>query len=385
MTRETKRIIFQIALFIVTFVTTTLAGAEWAYGKSIFLPDYAWADFLSGMSFSIPLLLILTVHEFGHYFAAIFHRIKTSLPYYIPIPPIPYLLIFSLGTFGAVIRMRSKPRTNVQIFDVGLAGPLAGFVVAIILLVYGFSTLPPLEYIYQFHPEYKQFGADYINHVYTAEYMKAHGPVGDIIIGKNLIFLIAEKFVSDPSRIPNSHELMHFPLLLGVYFALFITSLNLLPIGQFDGGHVTYGLFGFKKHKIIATVFFVGIVFYAGLGNPYLSSTLPPFQLLFNTALYVLFLYFAFSSFRQSPQLTWMYALVMATAHLLLSMTAPQIKGFTGWLLLALILVKLIGIEHPPSEIEQPLDGRRIMLGWIALIVFILCFSLSPLQIEFIG
>lgn len=385
MNKETKRIILQVFLFITTFITTTLAGAEWAYGKSVFVSGYTWNDFVSGMSFSVPLLLILTVHEFGHYFVALFHKVKTSLPYYIPIPPIPYLLLFSLGTFGAVIRLRSKPQTNVQVFDIGLAGPLAGFVVAIVLLIYGFSTLPPVDYIFQFHPDYRQFGADYMHHVYSPAYMKAHGPVGDIVIGKNLLFLIAEKFVSDPARIPNSHELMHYPLLLGVYFALFVTSLNLVPIGQFDGGHVTYGLFGYRKHKIIATVFFVGIIFCAGLGNPYIALNLPPFELLFNTILYTLFLYFAFTALRQSRQKTFMYALVMVAAHMLLMLIAPAAKGYTSWLLLALILGKLIGIEHPPSEIEQPLDEKRIVLGWISLIVFLLCFSPEPLQIEFIG
>src|SRR5688500_1311755 len=117
MDKETKRIILQAVLFIVTFITTTLAGSEWIYGKSVFLGDYTWQDFVNGMAFSVPLLLILTVHEFGHYFMAMYHKIKTSLPYYIPIPPIPFL--FSFGTFGAVIRLREKPQTTQQTFDIG--------------------------------------------------------------------------------------------------------------------------------------------------------------------------------------------------------------------------------------------------------------------------
>ena len=91
MRKEHKRIFFQVALFTTTFITTTLAGAQWAYGRSVFDPDYKWQDFNSGLEFSIPLLLILTVHEFGHYFVAMFHKVKASLPYYIPIPPIPFL------------------------------------------------------------------------------------------------------------------------------------------------------------------------------------------------------------------------------------------------------------------------------------------------------
>jgi membrane-associated protease RseP (regulator of RpoE activity) len=189
MTREGRRIVLQVVLFILTFITSTLAGAEWAYSKSILSGNYSWSDFVSGMSYSVPFLLYLTVHEFGHYFTAIYHKVKTSLPYYIPIP-------FSIGTLGAFIRLRARPASNIQQFDIGIAGPLAGFVVAVILLIYGFSTLPPAEYIFQFHPEYKQFGADYAKYVYAPEFLKGKNIV-DFTIGKNLIFLLAEQFVDD--------------------------------------------------------------------------------------------------------------------------------------------------------------------------------------------
>lgn len=88
MSKETKRIILQAFLFIATFVTTTIAGAEWTYGKSVYVA-FTWDDFVSGMHFSIPFLLILTVHEFGHYFTARKNQVNSSLPYYIPIPPFP--------------------------------------------------------------------------------------------------------------------------------------------------------------------------------------------------------------------------------------------------------------------------------------------------------
>src|SRR5688572_17568866 len=172
------------SLFAVTFVTTTLAGAEWVYGKSILMPGYTMNDFLSGLSYSIPFLLILTVHEFGHYFTAAYNKIKASLPYYIPLPPLPLML----GTLGALIRIRSRIHSTQQNFDIGIAGPLAGFVVALALLYYGFATLPPPEYIYQFHPEYEQYGLDYADHVYTPEVLQQEGVI-DIVIGKNLLFL----------------------------------------------------------------------------------------------------------------------------------------------------------------------------------------------------
>lgn len=382
MQKETKRVLLQIGLFIITFITTTLAGTEWAYGRSVFAPDYSWDDFTKGLSFSVPLLLILTVHEFGHYFMAMYHKVKASLPYYIPIPPIPGLPLFSIGTFGAVIRLRSRPYSNLQHFDIGLAGPLAGFVVAVALLIYGFSTLPPVDYVFQFHPEYEQFGANYADYVYTPEYIKQQKGFIDIQIGKNLLFLIAEQFVDDPSRIPNGHELMHYPLLMAVFLALFVTSLNLLPIGQLDGGHVVYGLFGFKKHRIIASLFFVAIMFYAGINNPYIQLTLPKGELVLNTVLYVFFLYFAFLGLGLKRRDTIMYALIIVALQFVLMMVAPDVKGYSGWLLLGFLLGRFIGIHHPPSEIEQPLDARRITLGWITLLVFVLCFSPAPISIE---
>jgi membrane-associated protease RseP (regulator of RpoE activity) len=395
MTREHRTIAIQILLFIITFCTTTCAGSEWA-GNSLFAldkqqniifnPEYTWSSFLSGLQFSIPLLTILTVHEFGHYFVAMYHKVKSSLPYYIPIPPIPGFFP-ALGTLGAVIRMRQTPRSNVQVFDVGIAGPLAGFVVAIAFLIYGFSTLPPVEHVFKFHPEYKQYGAGYADIVYTEEFMREHSPKGayDVVIGKNLMFLIAEQFVSDKSRIPNSHELMHYPFLVGVYFALFFTAFNLFPVGQFDGGHVTYGLFGYRKHKTIATIFYVALIFYAGLGTSFLSMALPKSKLALYVALYAVFVYVLFTSLKQPRQKTFMFALLMVAAHLLLSWLFPRLHGFESWLILALLLGKLVGIAHPPSEIEQPLDPKRIALGWISIFIFLLCFHPAPLVVVLIG
>jgi membrane-associated protease RseP (regulator of RpoE activity) len=154
---EHRRVLLQVLLFLTTLATTTIAGAEWTYGKSIFMPDYSWADFASGFQFSIPFLLILTVHEFGHYFTSKYYKIKVTLPYYIPLPPFP----FSIGTMGAVIRLRSRVYSKKQNFDIGLAGPLAGFIMTLVILFYGFRTLPEPEYIFTIHPEYKAYGLNY--------------------------------------------------------------------------------------------------------------------------------------------------------------------------------------------------------------------------------
>ena len=373
----------QVALFVITLISATAAGSQWAYQTSVFSGEYTWADFSKGFAYSVPLLLILTVHEFGHYFVAMYHKVKASLPYYIPIPPIPFLP-FNLGTMGAVIRLRSRPYSNVQNFDIGIAGPLAGFVVALFVLYYGFQTLPPHDYIFQFHPEYAEYGENYADVVYTDEFIKDRGPVLDVKIGTNLIFWLFAKTVDDPSRVPNAHELMHYPLLLACYIALFVTCLNLLPIGQLDGGHVVYGLFGFKTHRIIARGFFLALIFYAGLGLSYIDPALPQDELLLGIAGYLLFLFMSFRGLNLPTVETLMYVLLMFAVQFSLMVYVPGIRGYEGWLLFAFILGRFIGIEHPPCEIEQPLDSNRVILGWIALLMFILCFSPAPIQFQVI-
>ena len=371
MSSDQKRVLIQLALFVTTFITTTLAGAELSFGRSILMDDYTWSDFFSGLEFSIPFLLFLTVHEFGHYFVAVYHKVKVTLPYYIPVPPIIFPI--SIGTFGALIRIREKIYSKKQNFDIGLAGPLAGFAVGLIVLFYGFTHLPEPEYIYQFHPEYEPYGLNYADVVY--ENQKEN--TVDIIIGKNLLFLFFEKFVADPSRVPNPHEIMHYPIILAGFLALIFTFLNLLPIGQLDGGHVVYGLFGYKTHRLIATIFFISLVFYTGLGA--LSPADPDITWKIPAALAIL--YVALSGLKLSQRDTIMYALITIAILLLLSWQYPNLKGYSGWLVFVLLIGRFVGIDHPPSEIEEPLDSKRIVLGWIALIIFIICLAPSPLEI----
>ena len=371
MNSDQKRVLIQLALFITTFITTSLAGAEWTYGRSVFMPDYSWQDFFSGMEFSIPFLLILTVHEFGHYFIAMYHKVKATLPYYIPIPPLP----FSIGTMGAVIRLREKVYSKKQNFDIGLAGPLAGFVVALIILFYGFTHLPEPEYIFQIHPEYEQYGLNYADVVYQDQKENTI----DIIIGRNLLFVFFENFVADPARVPNPHEIMHYPLLFAGFLSLVFTFLNLLPIGQLDGGHVVYGLFGYKIHRIIASAIFIALMFYAGIGV--VTPRDPPESLLYWIPGSIAFLYLALSGLGLPKRDTIMYALIMFAGLFLLSWLYPTLEGYSGWLLFGFLIGRFIGIQHPPSEIEEPLDAKRIILGWLALLIFIICFTPAPLTI----
>lgn len=372
MNPKLKTSLIHASLFIVTFITTTMAGAEWTHGKNILAGDYSWADFYSGLPYSICFLSILTAHEFGHYFTAIYNRVKTSLPYYIPLPPIPMML----GTLGALIRLKQHVGSTKKNFDIGIAGPLAGFVVALAFLFYGFTHLPPPEYIFQIHPEYEQYGLDYANYVYAPGFL----PEGtlNIYLGKNLLFLFFEKFVADPVRLPNVHELIHYPFLFAGFLALVFTSINLLPIGQLDGGHVLYGLAGYKWHRRIASIVFLGFLFYAGLGYVHPSEGLE--VLIYKIPLFVGFHYLAMRGLQLSTKDTWMYALGLFAVQYLIVTVFPAVHGYSGWLLFAFLIGRFIGIQHPPSEDEQPLSSGRVMLGWLALIIFILCFTPNPLE-----
>ncbi|MDZ4716211.1 MAG: site-2 protease family protein [Cytophagales bacterium] len=368
-----RKILLHLGLFLATFATTTLAGAEWTHGRSVFMPDYSWADFLSGMPYSVPFLLILSLHEFGHYFTAIHYKVRTTLPYYIPLPPLPFMF----GTLGALIRLKSRVSSKLQNFDIGIAGPLAGFVGTLGVLWYGFATLPPPEYIFQFHPEYQQFGLEYGKYVYASSFL-SEGTV-DVVIGKNLLYVFFEQFVGDASRIPNVHEIIHYPYLFSGFLALVFTSINLLPIGQLDGGHVLYGLVGYQRHRMIASGVFVLFLFYAGLGA--LTYFGPAKDPLWYIPLYVGFLYLSLLGMRRSRQDTLMIAMILFSVQFLLAWIIPGIKGYPGWLLFAFLIGRFIGIEHPPCELEESLSTERKLLGWFALAVFVVSFAPAPLEV----
>lgn len=371
-----RKVLLHLGLFLLTFLTTTLAGTEWVHGKSVFMDGYSWQDFVSGMPYSIPFLLILSTHEFGHYFTAIHYKVRTTLPYYIPLPPLPLMF----GTLGALIRLKSRVPTKQQNFDIGIAGPLAGFVAAVAVLWYGFATLPAPEYIFQFHPQYQQFGEEYAKYVYTPQYLP-EGTV-DVILGKNLIFIFFEKFVANPERIPNVHEIIHYPFLFAGFLSLVFTSINLFPIGQLDGGHVVYGLLGFRGHRLVATVVFVGFMFYGGLG--FVSTDIPLMEQKGTILFHFFLLYFGFRGFRLPWKDTLMYAAAIFSVQYLLSIYVPFLNGYSAYLPFVALIGGFGGIAHPPSEIEDPLTEGRKILGWVALLVFIVCFTPAPIEMALV-
>ena len=263
MSQRFKSYLLHGGLFLITLITTTLAGAEWMFGR-LFIPfegmqTLGWPEFLAGFQFSVPFLAILTVHEFGHYFTAKANRVQVTLPYYIPLW---FGIGQTIGTLGAFIRIKDFINSRRKYFDIGIAGPLAGFVVALVVLWYAFTHLPPPEFIFTIHPEYQKWGLDY------AKYAYQHMPEGGAFtLGDNLLFSFFKTYVADPARLPHPNEITHYPFVLAGYLALFFTSLNLIPIGQLDGGHILYGLIGRKRFQVVSPVLFTAFAFFAGLGT----------------------------------------------------------------------------------------------------------------------
>lgn len=415
MNKETKRIIFQVGLLLLTFVTTTLAGAEWMHGwLFLYVPNpLGWNDFLDGMQYSIPFLLILTTHEFGHYFTARYHKVKVSLPYYFPFW-LGFIGSMSLGTFGAFIRIRERLKSVSETFDIGVAGPLAGFVMALAVLFYGFTHLPPKEHIFDIHPEYQLFGDNYEDIVYEKDtfYLKSdlakiapmeagrfesdtiymnHDDAPSIQVGTTLLFDYMKKHwvpEDQVDRLPNDHEIMHYPFLLAGFFALMFTALNLLPIGQLDGGHVVFGLFGQKIHSYISKGFYLIAIVYAGLGvgflglvNPFIMNR-PKVDLLIDVALYIGIIYFLLLRVFRYPATRLMIALGILVLQYGILYVFPHAEGYNGWFLFILLLGRYLRVQHPPALIREPLTPLRQALGWLALIIFIISFSLQPLIIS---
>ncbi len=306
-----------IVLFFVSIITTILAGMEWISPTP---GPYSIGELIQAVPYSFSVLFIIGVHEFGHYFAAKFHKVDTTLPYFIPFPPIAGFLNF--GTMGAVIKTRTAVRDNKTMFDIGVAGPIAGFIAAIIVLVYGYTHLPGVEYILKIHPDYfsPDYGKDAIN----------------LQFGNTIIFSIFNSVFASPDQfIPPMSEIYHYPYLTAGWLGLFITAMNMIPVGQLDGGHVIYSMFGTKKHEAIASISMIVLVVLgvAGVLDTFLD------------------LGFQF--------------------------------GWTGWLLWALILNFVIKVKHPPVWHFEPLDTKRMILGYFSLLILIISFSPNPFIISF--
>lgn len=294
----------QLLLFALTLATTTIVGAE---NYAFFTLDYSQVvalmksellgpairerfSLINGLWYSLTILGILGCHEMGHYVACLYYNIVATRPYFLPLPPSDFTMT---GTLGAFIRVRSRFPDKKALFDVGVAGPIAGFVIAVPTLFAGIamSRVEPIP------PD-----------------MPA-----TIWLGEPLLFKLAQWMMLGP--IPDGYTVTMHPMAFGAWFGLLATALNLFPIAQLDGGHISYAVFGRRSVKIT-------------------------------------------------------YATIAAA----IALTIFSLSWLV-WTGLMLLMLRLIGPHHPPTlDDDVPLGRGRMMVAAFAIVMFALCFTPEPLS-----
>ncbi len=272
-----------------------------------------------GLPYSLALLFVLSSHEFGHYLAARYHGIDVTLPYFIPFPSVPGFINF--GTMGAVIRTKSFVPSNRVMFDIGVYGPIAGFIASLLVLVYGFTHLPDIDYLLSIHP-------NYLSNAYGTG-------VISIEFGDTLLFAILRALLTDSTQfVPPMSEVYHYPFLCVGWFGLFITAMNMIPVGQLDGGHIFFSMFGSDTHEKIARLALATLVVLGTIGI---------------------------------ADIYWDWGLRI---------------GWIGWLIWAAILRYVIKLKHPPVGMFVDLGATRKVLGYLSILILILSFSPSPFIVD---
>lgn len=278
---------------VLTLLTTTLVGVvlthSFQLGRELDLDQYLNVFgtlqahpmlLLDGLAFSITLMTILLAHELGHYFACRYYDIDASLPYFLPCPS-------PIGTLGAFIRIRSPIYTRQALFDVGIAGPLAGFALLLPAMIIG---------------------------VAESKIIPGIAERGDLVFGTPAIERFFE-WILFP-HVPAANILLH-PIARAAWVGTLATALNLLPIGQLDGGHILYAFTG-RRHKALSRIFILALV---PIGYFYSPSW-------------------------------WVWA----------------------------ALLFFFALRHPVIYDITPLDRTRVALGLLALAIFLLTFTLTPLR-----
>jgi membrane-associated protease RseP (regulator of RpoE activity) len=275
-------------LFLLTVFSTFIAGAL-PFGAIPFInfdPLREPVSVRHGIQFAATLLAILVTHEFGHYFTARFYRASVSLPYFIPVPP-PFLF----GTLGAIIRMRSPARDRDSLFDIAVAGPLAGLAVAVPALWLGLLWS-------------------------RVESIPAGGSIafGDSLLTGFLTYL---RF----GRIPAGQDVFIHPVALAAWVGLFVTALNLFPVGQLDGGRIAYALFG-ARHRAVSIGTFLAVL---ALG---------------------------------------------------------AVAGAPNWFVFGALVFLIVGFQHaPPLDDVTPVSRGRYVVGVVCLLLLIALIPPVPIQI----
>ncbi|MFM7174740.1 MAG: site-2 protease family protein [Caldilinea sp.] len=292
-------------LFLLTVVSTLFVGS--LYSDVALEFQSAWdllhpANLARGLPFAASLLGILAAHEFGHYFAARYHKVAVTLPYFIPMP-------LTFGTLGAFIQLKEPIPDRRKLFDIGVAGPLAGLLLAIPLLLVGLSTsevaIPP--------------------------------PNTPLMLKGNSLLYLAAKWLLFGALLPDpatGRDVFMNQVTFAAWIGLLVTALNLLPVGQLDGGHTVFALFGRKARYInLAAVGLLALL--ATAGFPFVQELLP----------------------------------------------ALASVGYTGWFLWLFLILTLIGVEHPPAlDDVTTLDPRRRLVGIVVIVLFVLLFVPVPLR-----
>ena len=282
-----------LILFLLTVVSTTYAGglhyASFLVGFSERIPDISLASLLlHGLWYSVSILAILGCHELGHYYACRYYRVDASRPYFLPMP---FLLT---GTLGAFIRIRAPIPGKRALFDIGIAGPIAGFIVALPLLLGGMH----MSTVVRVPP-------DFSGQVYE--------------LGEPLLFKAAEWLTF--GTVPDGYSVNMHPMAFAAWFGMLATALNLFPIGQLDGGHISYAVLG-RRSTIVTMVMVLCLI-----GLTFVSTS-------------------------------WLV-----------------------WTVLTVVMLLTFGPNHPRTIDEDiPLDTDRLWLAAFAVLMFVLCFTPSPIQ-----
>lgn len=291
------RLWVQLVLLALTLFTTTFAGGCHYYS---FMQDLATAGqadipapditapgfYLHGLWYSLTILAILGVHEMGHYVACLRYGVIATRPYFLPAP------VLLTGTLGAFIRIKSRIPNKTALFDIGIAGPLAGFVVAVPALFIGLML-----------SRVDKLPAD---------------SSGLIELGEPLLFQFAAWLVW--GTVPEGSSINMHPMAFAAWFGLLATALNLFPVAQLDGGHISYAVLGARSTFV--TLFMVGVaVFLATLSS------------------------------------SWIV-----------------------WTILLVVMLMTLGPRHPPTLYDdEPINRQRVVLAAVAMIILALCFTPAPI------
>jgi membrane-associated protease RseP (regulator of RpoE activity) len=282
-----------VLLFVLTILTTTAVGADhylnFYFGFAPGPIPFTWSElFLRGLWYSVPILTILGSHELGHYYACRYYGVEASRPYFLPMP---FVLT---GTLGAFIRIRQPIPNKRQLFDIGIAGPIAGFVVAVPVLFLGMYLSRVVE-----------LPRDFQGSVFW--------------LGEPLLFKAAAWLTF--GSVPAGWTVNMHPVAFAAWFGLLATALNLFPIGQLDGGHISYAVLGRKSTLVTLTmvVCLVGLTFWS---------------------------------------MSW-----------------------AVWAGLTILMLLAFGPRHPrTADEDEPLDRARQWLAFFAVVMFALCFTPAPIE-----